>query len=327
MRKRVNRRTLTRQATSLLTIEVRPASERIRCVATFLQAQTPPVSAPESYKLVQLRNGAHSVHSTEHGETMHPGLGPAAEAEELYVRQLRLLERQREWDGEFVIWDVGLGAAANALTILRASREVSNHLHLISFEHTLEPLRFALQARSALGYFAGYEHEVEKLIAERRVEFRNGTQSVRWELHVGDFPVLMRSDSAPLFAKPHAVVFDPWSPAKNPAMWTAPLLANVFRLLAPSRPCAMPTYSRSTMLRVSLLLAGFFVGSGPATGRKEETTIAANARDLVPSLLGRDWLERARRSGSAEPMWEPVYRQAPLQPTTLERLLRHPQFV
>ena len=284
------------------------------------------MSSPESYKLVQLRNGAHSVHSTEHGETMHPGLGPAAEAEELYVRQLRLLDRQRELDGEFVIWDVGLGAAANALTILRASRDVSNHLHLISFEHTLEPLRFALRASSALGYFAGYERDVEKLIAERRVEFQNGNQSVRWELHVGDFPSLMRSAAASLFAKPHAVVFDPWSPAKNPAMWTAPLLADVFRLLDPARPCGMPTYSRSTMLRVSLLLAGFFVGSGPATGRKEETTIAANVRDLVPSLLGRDWLARAQRSGSAEPMWEPEYRQAPLQPTTWERLFRHPQF-
>lgn len=285
------------------------------------------MSESDAYKLVQLRNGAHSVHSFEHGETMHPGLGPIAEAEELYVRQLRLIERQHELDGEFVVWDVGLGAAANALAVLRACRAIPNALRMISFEHTLAPLRFALSESAKLGYFSGYESTVNELQASHSVEFQNGRQRVHWELRVGDFPSLMRGQPATALAKPHAIIFDPWSPAKNPAMWTAPLLADVFRQLDPSRPCAMPTYSRSTMLRVSLLLAGFFVGSGPATGMKEETTIAANVPDLVPSLLGRDWLERAQRSGSAEPMWEPVYRQVRLQPETLERLRRHPQFV
>ncbi len=284
------------------------------------------MSSPDAYKIVQLRNGSHSVHSVEHGETMHPGLGPAEEALELYVRQPRLVERQRELDGEFVIWDVGLGAAANALTALRASRDVSNRLRLVSFEHTLEPLRFALASSQALGYFDGYELVVERLLAEGRVEFQNGRQAVAWELHVGDFPALLRSAVAQQLARPHAIIFDPWSPAKNPAMWCAPVFADLFRLLDPSRPCVMPTYSRSTMLRVSMLLAGFHVGSGQATGRKEETTIAANSLELVASPLGLDWLARAQRSGSAEPLWEPVYRQATLKPETLERMRQHPQF-
>ena len=88
----------------------------------------------------------------------------------------------------------------------------------------------------------------------------------------------------------------------------------------------MPTYSRSTLLRVTLLLAGFFVGAGHATGEKEETTIAANTLDLLEEPLSRDWLQRARRSRSAEPLWEPVYRQAPLSPESWEKLSRHPQF-
>src|SRR5207249_4578926 len=62
------------------------------------------------YKLVQLANGARGVHSLAYGETMHPVIGPAAEAVGLYVKQLRLVQRIRKHAGEFVIWDVGLGA-------------------------------------------------------------------------------------------------------------------------------------------------------------------------------------------------------------------------
>ena len=109
-------------------------------------------------------------------------------------------------------------------------------------------------------------------------------------------------------------------------MWTLPLFRSVFRLLDPTHPCALPTYSRSTMLRVTLLLAGFFVGAGHPTGEKEETTIAANARELVAEPLDRAWLARARRSHSAEPLHEPVYRQVPLEEESWERLQRHPQF-
>jgi hypothetical protein len=80
------------------------------------------------------------------------------------------------------------------------------------------------------------------------------------------------------------------------------------------------------MLRVSLLLAGFFVGAGHPTGEKEETTIAANTLDLITEPLDHRWLQRARNSTGAEPLCEPSYRQAPLSPETWERLQNHPQF-
>ena len=80
------------------------------------------------------------------------------------------------------------------------------------------------------------------------------------------------------------------------------------------------------MLRVSLLLAGFFVGCGHATGEKEETTIAANRLELIEEPLKRPWLQRAHNSTSAEPLWQAGYRQARLSAASCEKLLRHPQF-
>ncbi|MBI2948987.1 MAG: hypothetical protein HYY23_15205 [Verrucomicrobia bacterium] len=284
------------------------------------------MQANAGYKIVRLKNGAQSVHSLAHLETFHPVIGPVAEAEALYVNQLRLAERFENCRGEFVVWDVGLGAAANALTVLRTLCRVPGSIRLVSFDATLEPLQFALEWAAELGYLDGYTNQLRALISDKRVRWVAGQTTVDWQLCLGDFPALLRTAAARSLPKPHAILFDAYSPARNPAMWTQPLFSDLFKLLAPERPCALATYSRSTMLRVSLLLAGFFVGSGHATGEKEQTTIAANTLDLISEPLPHAWLRRARKSTGSEPLWEPIYRQAQLTPTTWDRLQQHPQF-
>jgi hypothetical protein len=326
------------------------------------------------YSLVYLRNGSRSIRSLAEAETFHPVIGPAIEAEALYVRQLRLPERVPSTPGDFVIWDVGLGAAANALTAIRLIRESLKgkpaQLRLISFDHTSAAAAFALEHGAELGYVAGYESALAGLIQNRFVKFSEESLSVEWTLELGDFPawlaqtvaagILPAVESAvPPGGKavgntaraenpsanpggrmppstaggtpaatpaPHAILFDPYSPKKNPAMWTVPLFAGLFRHLAPQRPCALANYTRSTMARVTMLLGGFFVGVGHPSGLKEETTVAANRLDLLDEPLDRQWLERAASSHSAEPLNGLVYRQAPLSPETGAQLRQHPQF-
>ena len=281
------------------------------------------------YQLVPLANGDKTLFSASYGEKMHPGLGPQGEADVLYVRQLKIRERLQAATGEFVIWDIGLGGAANAIAALRATQEIPGTLRLISFDNTSEPLEFARNHAVALKYPAGYEAQMDGLLREGRVEFANGACTVNWEFHLGDFPAWLGQFVAGTDAgvpPPDAIFFDAFSPAKNPAMWTLPVFENLFKCLDPRRPCALTTYSRSTLLRTTLLLAGFFVGAGQATGMKEETTMAANSRELIAEPLNARWLERAMRSDSAEPLRTPVYTRAPLGLKTREALSKCPQF-
>ena len=284
----------------------------------------------DQYRLVQLPNGTHAVYSAAYDEKMHPGLGPAHEAELLYVQQLKIRERMLQHSGEFVVWDVGLDAAANALTLLRLTRDIACPLRVVSFDDTAGPLEFALKHAKELGYFEGYEMAVTKLLSQHQIELTDDARTVKWRFHLGDFPNWLarqrlsddRRDAPP----PDAILFDAFSPAKNPAMWTLALFTNLFRQLDPARPCNLTTYSRSTMFRVTLLLAGFFVGRGAPTGFKEETTVASNSLALIDELLDERWLERARRSDSAEPLIEGVYRRTALSAEGWERLSGHEQF-
>ena len=241
------------------------------------------------FELVTVPGGACSLRSREHGETFHPGIGPMEEAKALHVVQHRLDERLEEG---FAIWDVGLGAGANALAVVEAvlAMERVGGVDLRSFDRTLEALRFALEHAEELGYPARWKREIGALLADGCVEIGN----VTWRLELGDFRVRVADCTGP---GPRAVLFDPYSPATNPEMWTR----EVFRAIREraAEDCTLTSYSRSTVMRAHLLLAGWCVGRGAATGEKTETTIAAARLEDLREPLRRDWLARVRRSTAA----------------------------
>ncbi len=196
-----------------------------------------------------------------------------------------------------VVWDVGLGAAANALAVLEEWREMSAPLHLHSFDSTLKPLSFAREHAAELEYLLPWTDAVEKLCWNYAADV--GT--LRWALHLGDFRELVRSPPAPA---PHAILYDPYSPTSNPGMWSLEHFRNLRAALNPKRPCTLTSYSRSTAVRVTLALAGFYVGRGSSTGEKDETTVAATHRDLLMHPLDHRWLDRVRRSTRGGPLRE-----------------------
>jgi tRNA U34 5-methylaminomethyl-2-thiouridine-forming methyltransferase MnmC len=273
------------------------------------------------FELVTVQTGVRSLRSREFGETFHPVVGPMIEAVALHVRQQRLVERAALTSSPFVIWDVGLGAAANAIAVLEAfqAAQPTARVELHSFDHTTAPLAFAFEHALELGYLAPHTEALQLLLECGRWQ-SPPPLDFAWHFHAGDFRRSMAAAPAP-----HAILYDPYSPSANPDLWTLEHFTELRTCLDPAVPCLLTNYTRSTAVRVTLLLAGFFVGRGHATGEKDQTTIASNVIDLLEDPLDTRWLDRVRRSTSSAPRRS---EEPPAQISTedFERLCAHPQF-
>jgi tRNA U34 5-methylaminomethyl-2-thiouridine-forming methyltransferase MnmC len=152
-----------------------------------------------------------------------------AEAESLHVGQQRLVERAAATGGKFVIWDVGLGAAANAVAALEALRAVPGvQAEIHSFDQSREPIEFALVHAEELGYLAPYAAAVREMVESGATVI----DGVRWVLHSGDFREIVRTVDLPA---PHAIFHDPFSPTMNPELWTLELFRAMHARLSPKR--------------------------------------------------------------------------------------------
>ncbi len=252
-----------------------------------------------SHEIVRTRGGALAMRSVEAGEIMHPGVGPLVEAEQLYVRQSRLVERLSAAESQpLVVFDVGLGAGSNALAARVASERLPDgaRLELVSFERDLGALALALDSGDAFGWRGEPAEAARALLARGAHE----TARTRWRLVRGDILEALARETA----RADVIFWDPFSPRANPTLWTVAAFAAARRCAGPR--CTLYTYSASTATRLAMLLAGWAVGRGDAIGDKAETTAAAvTLRDLSRPLDAR-WLARLARSGAAPPSDAPA---------------------
>jgi queuine tRNA-ribosyltransferase len=260
------------------------------------------------YQLHRSVHGFYSIRQVSSGEIMHSVSPPSEEADKLYIDQSALAARLMEPDnntGELVIWDVGLGAATNAMAAVRCferchaetSGAEIRPVRLISFEHNLDALVLAVKHS---GCFPHLHHRApSKILAHG--SWQHPSQLLQWRLLKGDFRDLIETA-----ALPDLIFYDPFSYKTDAALWTSEIFARIFhRCLA--KPSELYTYSAATAVRVALLHAGFFVSQGVGTGPKSETTIAFNRAEsaaqhpLAPPLLDQKWLARWRRSSAKVP--------------------------
>jgi queuine tRNA-ribosyltransferase len=282
---------------------------------------------------VVVGDGVGRIRDSVSGEVMHSVNDPAEEARSLYVEQSRLLERLAEpatptaqtdlatQAPPLVVWDVGLGAAANAMAAIQAVEQAygdaapARRLTLVSFENDLDSLMLALRHPA---WFKHLRHAApRRLLAANR--WVSPTENIEWQLLRGDFAA--NKFAAPL---PDVIFFDPFSFKTDSALWTLMAFRELAKLLGP-KAVELFTYTYSTSVRAAMLAAGFYVAKGRGTGPKAETTIGltplAAATAHGRELLGEEWLGKWRRSDAQAPMGVVANDES-----WREAVAKHPQF-
>lgn len=276
--------------------------------------QHPPGPSPKVRVLRKRSKGDYALHESEtgnfsikhvaSGEVMHPGQNPDDEARRLYVEQSQMAARLANTDGELVIWDVGLGAAHNAMAAVHAyerqcagASESQPRLKIVSFENDLDSIQLALQH---IGRFHHLKHPAPHWLVK---EGRWSSGGLSWELVRGDFLAQLETSTRPDF-----IFYDPFSYKTNQKLWTLGVFAGIAKRCA-DHDTELFSYSASTRVRAALLGAGFLVAKGLSSGRKTETTLGltklACARRMrgsqPPELLSAEWLARWERSDARFP--------------------------
>ena len=130
--------------------------------------------------------GLGAIRHTPTGETMHSRHDPCEEARRLYVDQANIHRRITSNSTTLTIWDVGLGAATNAMQCIHAvesATEGYNPIAIYSFERDLDPLRLALRNSSVFPYI---RHPAPEALLSTG-EWRNHRLTILWRLIQGDF--------------------------------------------------------------------------------------------------------------------------------------------
>lgn len=276
--------------------------------------------------------GFNSIRQLSSGEVMHSVSAPEEEANRLYIEQSHLAARLRCRDENdvypLVIWDVGLGAASNAMAAIHcAERELAatantaaklRPLHIASFERDLDPLKLAARHAARFPHLRhGAPHDLLK-----NGHWNHASGLIEWCLIHGDFLEFIEAAPAP-----DLIFYDPFSAKTDAPLWQTDVFARIHRHCQP-RPAELYTYSASTAVRVALLSAGFYVAEGVGTGPKATTTVAytqlsdRNKTSDAPRLLGAEWLARWRRSDSKHPPGLSNEQKA----AAAQRIEGHPQF-
>jgi queuine tRNA-ribosyltransferase len=306
--------------------------KRVELVKTDEENPSTPYTPEKKSRLEKNRTlGDYEVHDSPHGfssirqmssgEIMHSVTAPEEEARVVYLEPAQL-KAKLKCQKDLVIWDVGLGAATNAMSVIHeftanfaADPTLSCRAKLISFENDLDPLKLALKNPHL---FKNLRHAAPHAILSEQ-KWNHKHYPIEWELHLGDFLETLKHAE-----KPDVIFYDLFASQSDTRRWGPEGFKLLFQACK-NKPMQLMTYSASTLIRALFLAEGFYVGYGAASGPKANTTTVFNDADLAYSqgkLLGPEWLIRWEKSGAKVPN-----QLSASQTLEFEQKIRnHPQF-
>ncbi|MGB0659242.1 MAG: tRNA (5-methylaminomethyl-2-thiouridine)(34)-methyltransferase MnmD [Mangrovicoccus sp.] len=185
-----------------------------------------------------------------------------AETRYVFLQGNRLPERL--CDG-FHVAELGFGTGLNLLALAELAAKSGAQIHFTSFEAFPLSAAQTAQALAAFPETAPYAPPLLAALEAGQSQFQMPGLTV--ELVLGD----ARETLPQWGGSADAWFLDGFSPAKNPELWGAELLAEVGRHTAQTGTCA--TYTAAGFVRQGLAAAGFTVERIPGFGRKRHMTV------------------------------------------------------
>lgn len=228
------------------------------------------------FKEVITGDGTITLHSTEYNEAMHTVSGAFEEALYRHVFPSKILERS---DEHLRVLDIGFGLGYNTLALISEflRKKSGQQLSVITLERDLS----YLPRMESIAFSDERDH----LYTEIKRVAEGGYLSiarVSLQLIVGDARETIQEMDAIGF---QAVFHDPYSPSKNPELWTLDFFRELKRVL--NSEAILTTYSSAAQIRMALLQAGYRVGNGPMVGGKGGTlaTLSGDIQTLTEDAV------------------------------------------
>ena len=194
-------------------------------------------------KKVTTADGTVTLRSVEYDECYHSKSGALQESKLKYAIPCKVKKGTK-------VLDIGFGLGFNVATALEKGANVIS----------LEKDKTLLKEIQSLN-FPAKSYSLVKQVA-------NGKISPRLKIIIGNATKTIKT----LNQKFDAVFHDPFSPPKNPELWTEEFFKDIKKLMKPT--AILATYSCARITRDNLKKAGFIVQDGPIVGRRSPSTLA-----------------------------------------------------
>jgi len=214
--------------------------------------------------LVTTEDGTSTLFLQDYDQAMHSMSGAYDESLLKHVFPSRILDRD---SGELNALDIGFGLGYNVLALMNEFLNKNNKLtlNIISLEKDKNFLEFMKRIE-----FNDSRDNIYNFIKEVYVSGKGNYYGINLQIIIGDARETLRKLQGMRF---DAIFQDPFSPSKNPELWSVNYFLKLKELLQPDG--IITTYSSADQIRRAMTEAGLNIGRGPSVGKKREGTIAS----------------------------------------------------
>jgi tRNA U34 5-methylaminomethyl-2-thiouridine-forming methyltransferase MnmC len=220
-------------------------------------------------KKVRTADGSITFHSEQYDEHYHSTSGALTEAHKKYAEVCKIYDR-KEVDILDICFGLGYNSAAaidrfegKSIRIvgLEIYEGIIKQIEMMGHEYPFECFNIMLEVAKK-GIYKGP-------VDTRKVDFMRKEGEADVKLIMGDARETIKTLPDRSF---DCAFHDPFSPKKNPELWTKEFFDEVFRVLRKGGMVA--TYSCARIVRDNFKAAGFTVKDSPPVGRRAPGTIA-----------------------------------------------------